>query len=521
MRRRKEKNILKPVAVPKMPLLRQMVLTVAAALLCTAAFPSLELWPCAWFCLVPFLVALDGSGLRASCACGVLFGFLHMLGLAWWVSSALYVYGGTGLVVSMLFVIVIMGLLGLYYGLFAMSASAILRSGLAWYAKPLGCAAAWVCMEYARARLFSGVPWELLGYSQYRVLPLIQVADITGVYGLSFLLVFANGCLYQACRELPAAVTALRRLAPALAMVAIVLLYGFVLLGRYPAAAESADGPGIGIVQCSFLQDERWREDTQAVQLARYCAFTDEACRKGARLIVWPEAALQSYLQEHIPPEIIELLARYDAMLVLGGPRYAGRPGAYTFYNSVFLLTGSGIAQVHDKLHLLPFGEYFPLNWVDVLRTGYAGPRQYSGGRHYTVLRTPAGMLGTPVCFEIAFPEIARDFVKNGADVLVTVSNDAWFGRSSAHYQHFSMAVLRAVELRRPVLRSANTGISGHIDRAGRVLCRLEPFQEGLVLTSALPGTGETFYCRYGDAFAGFCLAVLLCCLAASMRRLS
>jgi apolipoprotein N-acyltransferase len=364
------------------------------------------------------------------------------------------------------------------------------------------------------------VPWELLGCSQYRVLPLIQVADITGVYGLSFLLVFANCCLYLAFQEMPSAGSALRRLAPGLALAAVVLLYGFVQLSRYPAEAEAnPHGTTIGIVQCSFTQDQRWRGDTQAEQLARYLVYTDEACRKGARLIIWPEAALQSYLQEQIPSEIIALLARYEATLVLGGPRYTGGPDAYTFYNSVFLLTNSGIAQVHDKVHLLPFGEYFPLNWIDVLRTTYAGPRQYSHGDQYTVLRTPAGMLGTPVCFEIAFPEIARGFVKKGADVLVTVSNDAWFGRSSAHYQHFSMAVLRAVELRRPVLRSANTGISGHIDRAGRVLRRLEPFQDGLILTSAAPGKGETSYCRYGDVFAGLCLVALLCCLAVSMRR--
>ena len=228
---------------------------------------------------------------------------------------------------------------------------------------------------------------------------------------------------------------------------------------------------------------------------------------------------MQSYLQEQIPEEIIHLLRKYDAMLALGGPRYTGGPGAYTFYNSVFLLTGNGIGQVHDKVHLLPFQRSFPLNWIDVLRTSYAGPRQYSGAGQYTVLRTPSGVLGTPVCFEIAFPEISRGFVKNGADVLVTISNDAWFRRSSAHYQHFSMAVLRAVELRRPVLRSANTGISGHIDRAGRILSRIEPFQEGVIVTSAAPGTGQTFYCRYGDLFVGFCLAALLCCLAASMRR--
>jgi len=199
-------------------------LIVFSALLCRAAFPTLDLWPCAWFCLVPFLFAIAGARARAAFGGGVLFGFVHMVSLAWWVFSALYGHTGAGLYVSLLFVIVIGALLGLYYGLFAVLASLILRARMACFARAAGCAAAWVCVEYLRAHLFSGAPWELLGCSQYRVLPLIQVADITGVYGLSFLLVFANCCLYQACWELPAARTAVRRLAPALALVAVVLL---------------------------------------------------------------------------------------------------------------------------------------------------------------------------------------------------------------------------------------------------------------------------------------------------------
>jgi len=520
MRTAKKKKPKKEPALPGMTFKRRILLIAASALLCTAAFPALDLWPAAWFCLVPFFFAVAASKLRTSFVLGVLFGCLHFFGLAWWVFSALYVYTGAGLTVSVLFMLVIGLLLGLYYGLFAAAATIIMRSRLPWYAKPASCAAAWVCVEYMRANLFSGVPWELLGYSQYSLGAVIQIADITGVYGLSFLLVFVNCCLYQACRDLPAAGKALRTLAPAGVLTFVVLLYGVVQLNRYPALdGKRPVGDGIGIIQCSFLQDERWREDTQAQQLERYLALTEAACLKGARLIVWPEAALQSYLQERIPAEIIRLLGRHDVMLLLGGPRYTGASRAYTFYNSVFALTGGGIVRFHDKIHLLPFGEYFPLNRIDLLRTAYAGPRQYSAGTCHTVLDTPAGRIGTPVCFEIAFPAIARGFVEQGAGMLVTVSNDAWFGRSSAHYQHFSMAVLRAVEFRRPVLRSANTGISGHIDRAGRILERIGPFQEGLLMTAAEAGTGSTFYCRYGDVFAGLCCIVFLCCMTAVLRR--
>ena len=509
MKKNKSKKTAPPVH--RLPHQRIILLTALSAFLCTAAFPHIDLFAFAWIGLAPLFYVLATARPRSSFLTGTLFGSMHTIGLAYWIFNALYFYTNAGLLGSILFLVLVIGLFfSVYYGLFALAAARILQSCCPWYLKAIYCASAWVCAEYLRGHLLSGMPWELFGYSQYRWLGLIQIADITGVYGISFILVFANCSIYQACAVWPDIRKSFRMLMPTIGLVAIVLLYGFFSLSRYTAKPVATDEYTTGIIQCSIFQDERWKNETQEMQATRYMAHSAEAFRQGAKLILWPEAALQTYLQEQIPDSIVQLLTKNNGALLIGGPRYTGQSGDYTFYNSAFLLTKNGIKQFHDKIHLLPFGEYFPLGFIDVLRNSYAGPRRYTEGSTYTVLASPAGKLGALLCFEIIFPELVRGFVRNGAEILVTISNDAWFGRTSAHYQHFSMAVFRAVEFRRPVLRSANTGISGYIDAAGRIVSKIDPFQEGVIICSPALGHGESFYCRYGDLFAYVCMGCFL-----------
>jgi apolipoprotein N-acyltransferase len=504
---KKKKSKTAPIKILSMP--AQLFLTTVAALLCTAAFPNIDLWPLAWISLVPFLFVLSTASRGRSFLLGCLFGSLHMISLAYWVFNALYFYTAVGFLVSLLFLLLVIGVfLGLYYGLFALISVKLMQSVLPFYLKALLTASAWVLSEYLRAHLFSGVPWDLFGHSQYRWLSLIQISDTTGVYGISFLLVFANCSIYLALDSLRNVREAALRIIPPIILLISVLLYGAFRLNRIETGNRLPQSK-TAIVQLSILQDDRWKNESQDKQLARYLERTKDAFIQGAQLIIWPENATQTYFQELMPEDLLAVLAQNNGMLLIGAPRYISNPAGYAFFNSAFLLNGSGIAQVHDKIHLLPFGEYFPLGFIDVLRLEYAGPRQYSEGETFTIFNTIAGKLGTLICFEIAFPELVRGFVQNGAEVLVNISNDAWFGKTSAHYQHFSMAVFRAVEFRRPVLRSANTGISGCINPAGRIVNRIEPFQEGIILCNPAGGKGETFYCRYGDVFAWMCMTML------------
>lgn len=233
--------------------------------------------------------------------------------------------------------------------------------------------------------------------------------------------------------------------------------------------------------------------------------MTAQALAQGARLVIWPETTIPFYLQDKIPEDLLRLLRDHNAELITGGPRYSGTKGNYEFYNTAFHVDGNGIRAYHDKLKLLPFGEFFPLGFVDLLNLRYAAPRQYTAGTRYTLFDTAAGKCGALICFEVIFPRLARGFVNQGADFLVNISNDSWFGPTSAHYQHFAMAVFRCVECRRPMARAANTGISGFIDVSGRIVERLPTFTEGISIHRLPVANHASFYCRYGDVWALLC----------------
>jgi len=486
-------------------------LAVSSSLLCTASFPPFGLWPLAWTALIPALLAVSRARQKKSFFIGWLFGFFHILSMTYWVFNAFYFNSNAGLLVSLLFVgVLVCGLVGLYYALFFLCASRVMQKPLPAASKHIIVASLWVATEYCRSHLFSGIPWEMLGYSQYEQLRVIQVADITGVYGLSFCIVLTSSCLLGAFENRSDIRAALRQLLMPCALMAGVLLYGNVKLAAFSLPSPSAkpnEASSVAVVQGSILQNEKWKKGNYPDQLSLHLRLSEAALQRGARVIIWPETTIQDYLQEQIPQGLIELAGRYNASFIIGSPRYEGYEGNYTFYNAAFLVNSRGIAAFHDKMHLLPFGEYFPLGCLDFLRLRYAAPRQYTAGKKYSLLATEAGRAGTFLCYEILFPDLVRGFVGEGADIIVNISNDAWFGRTSAHYQHFSMAVFRAVEFRRPVIRAANTGISGFIAPTGRIVSHLNPFREGFLLHAPQIVTQHTFYSRYGDLFAVLCFS--------------
>lgn len=491
------------------------LLAVAAAGMIALAMPRLNVFVLAWCGLVPLLAAIGRASPVRAFFIGWLFGGLLALLTSYWVFHALYVNGNAGLAVSLLFMLVLIGAgVGLYFALFALGAARVLQSGAAQPMQALGIAALWIAVEYVRAHLFGGVPWELLGHTQYRWLRFIQTADLTGVYGLSFVIVLANCCLYQAVVSGSGGVRErVRVLMPAVIAVAAVMIYGTICLRTYAPEESDQDAPLLAVIQGSVPQNKKWRKEHRDAIFTTHLDLTRQALAQGAHLVVWPETAITSHLQEGVPESLTRLLRDFNAEVLIGAPRYTGRPGSYTFYNCAFLLTRAGIAGVYDKRHLLPFGEYFPLGALDVLKLRYAAPRQYSPGTSDIVLDSAAGRLGPLICYESIYPVLARRLVAQGAGLLVNISNDAWFGRTNAHYQHFSMAVFRAVELRRPLVRAANTGISAFVRPDGSIAAQLAPFTEGVLIARLAPGQTQTLYSRWGDWFALVCMggAVVTC----------
>jgi apolipoprotein N-acyltransferase len=488
----------------------RLMMAVASGLLLSAAFPSLDLEPLAWIGLVPVLLAATGLRPRAAFGLGWLAGVVFYLATVYWVAYTITRYTSVSLPVAVAILVLMASALACYHGAFVAGIRWFEDRGMPaiWLAPAL-----WVTLEWLRSWFFIGFPWAALGYSQYRSHDLVQVVEITGVYGLSALLVLFNVVVAELVRQ-PAG--AARRLVLALVVLTI-LVAGLPLWGRWRVRSIAARSPvgtlEVGIAQGNVEQDHKWDPAYQDDTLARYRSLTTDAVARGARLVVWPETATPFFFQEHGPlrDAVLELAEANHVHLVFGSPAFRqDTAGALEELNRAYLVSPDGReVATYDKMQLVPFGEYVPyqrvLFFVDrvVHAIGQVVP-----GVSPTVFHLPDARFGVLVCYEDVFPALTRRFVAGGADFLVNVTNDAWYGPTSAPWQHLAQATLRAVENRTPLVRAANTGISALVEVDGRI--RWEgPLFETLshVDEIAWPGV-RTFYTRFGDVFARGCALV-------------
>jgi len=295
-----------------------------------------------------------------------------------------------------------------------------------------------------------------------------------------------------------------------------VLGYGYHRLNTEPVSG----GIKVTVVQGNIEQDKKWDPAYRSEVIATYKRLTLTALGQEPDLVIWPETATPFYFggRDAPNPALTDELRRFvrsvGLPLLFGSPTDEKKEGRHSLRNSAFLLDRSGeTAARYHKIHLVPFGEYVPLKnslLFFVKKIVQAGDDFQAGAEHTIMkVRLPAGddvAIGTVICYEIIFPDLVRRFVNEGAAVITTVTNDAWFGRTGAPYQHFSMAVLRAVENRVPVARAANTGISGFIDARGRILDASGIFTEAVLTRSLIPGSTKTCYTRYGDVFSWLCV---------------
>jgi len=379
--------------------------------------------------------------------------------------------------------------------------------------------ATWVILEYIRSYLFTGFPWALLGYSQYKILPVIQIADITGVWGVSFLVMLVNVALYQATRQSGNQAIRKKLILPVICL-AGVLIYGFFKLS--PHNPQPTPTPiKISVIQGNIAQELKWDERAMDYIVGKYCSLSEKAAGGTPDLIIWPEAASPGLFgqDDDIFERFYALTKKIKIPILLG----AVTRSKDIFFNSALLIGSDGrIAGRYDKLHLVPFGEYIPLKkFLPFLET-VVPIGDINAGKEYTIfqIRNPKSQIRNKfavlICFEDLFPELSREFVKRGAGFLVNITNDAWYKSSTAPYQHLQASVLRAVENRVTLARAANTGISGFISPHGKIISlvrdkyRRNIFIDGFDTEYVSPGKGElSFYTRFGDIFIACCLIFL------------
>lgn len=492
---------------------------VLSGCLLTLSFPDFNLEILAWVALVPLLLSIYNQDVRRSFWLGMLCGVVHYLGTVYWIAYTLTTYGKLNWGVSIVLLLLLVCYLGLYIGAFAgiLAWCGQLRGTLCFLLGPF----LWVSLEYLRTYLLSGFPWALLGYSQYLSLPVIQFADVTGVYGISFLIVLVNCSIANIVihfihrqsekgRALPP--ISLRIGLAGSCILLLCLIYGWWKISYYANSAKQSETLKVAVVQGNIEQDHKWDPAYQEQTMQIYMELSGQAAKAGSQLIIWPESATPFFFQsnEKYQPQLLKCAESWGSWLLFGSPSYQAVFSQTKLYNSAFLLSPEkGLAGIYHKLHLVPFGEYVPLKSI----LSFAGKLvaqvgDFSSGSEHTILELPQGKLGVVICFEVIFPQVVRRFFDQGAQFLVNITNDAWFGKTSAPLQHFSMLTLRAVENRSYVVRAANTGISGFIDPLGRIKSATSIFVTDYLVDTIRLGSGKTFYAEYGDIFSWLCIIV-------------
>ena len=453
---------------------------------------------------------------------GLLTGAAYFTGTLYWLVDTMRTFGGLPAAVAVIVCALLVLFLSLYVALFASLLSRALRA--------LGPAAVWLApfiwtgCEYLRSWAGGGFPWVLLGYSQSTALPVAQIASIGGVYLLSFVVALVSAAA--------ASIAITRRPSRWLASGAVIA--AVIAMAAWGAArirdgglTREGESLRVGLVQGNIAQEDKWNPSLATPILERYLDMSRRAIGEGAQVVMWPESSTPFFLEEDpmMGARIRQLAAQTGTPFVVGSDqlervardRLEGRD---RYFNAAFLVGPDGQTRaVYRKMHLVPFGEYVPLRqllpFVAPLVEAVA---EFSPGLEPVLLPVGDRRLSVAICYEVVYPWLIRSFVLAGSDLLVTITNDAWYGTTSAAYQHWEQASLRAVEHGRYLVRAANTGISGIVDPYGRVVARTALFETAVVTADVRWIRARTVYATIGDLIAWMSLAVMAAIMLGRLR---
>jgi apolipoprotein N-acyltransferase len=471
--------------------------------------------------LVPLLVAVVRSARadRRPVLLGLTAGLVYFSGTLYWLTDVMTTFGGLSGGVAAAVALLLIVYLSLYPALVAHVTGRGLRAfgPRALWAVPV----VWAGAEYARGWVMTGFPWVPLGNSQIDLPATAQLASVVGVYGLSAVVAFGNVALAWLAvgpagrgRWLPVAGVAVG--------IAAAALWGAWRVGDGRLLRDGTP-VRIALIQGNVAQGQKWDAAFADRIYQRYLALSRDGVARGATLVMWPESATPFMYEEAAAAEAMRLLARETGARLFVGSDQIERGAKPRYYNSAFLIEPTGrTSGVYRKMHLVPFGEYVPLESI----LSFAGPlvEQVGGfapGEALTLFRIREGAFTTGICYEAVFSYLSRAAVRDGSQLLTSITNDAWFGRSSAPWQHLAMARMRSVETGRYLARAANTGVSAFVDPYGRVMQQSSLFETAVLVGDVRFVDGTTLYVRIGDVvpWAGLVVGLGLWVAAARAGR--
>ena len=500
----------------------RLLLAIGSGLALPFSFPNYNLPLLAWIAVAMLMLASLGARTRDAALYGFINGALFYPLSVPWIDTVMQQYGN----VSPLASAGILALMTLAGALFPL-AFAILVSRVGKRSIAMACVFApflWVALEFVRTHLpIIGFPWNLIGYAASGNLAFVQLTSVTGIFGLSLLVMGFNALVVWA-------IVSPSSKGRRAVLVALLILVGVAKIG--PRFVPRAVPDRVAhLVQTNFAQSESYPAnwmDLHAADMQQLENMSINAARKSPGMIIWPEVPAPFSLQDAkfaaIANQIDHLSGEdFGEYFLVGVVDWKlGPDRQWLASNSAVLLDPSGQRQfTYDKIHLVPFGEYVPLRrWLTFAKSLTVGISDFTPGHSYAVGNLPGGRFSVFICYESIFPALVRRFAANGAELLVNISNDGWFGRSSAPLQHLMMLRVRAVENRRWLLRDTNTGYTVDVDPYGRIVARLQPFTRAELDAPYAFRSDLTPYTRFGDWLAWLCvLAALLLLVVAFTRR--
>ena len=486
----------------------KIILAVLSGLLIFLSFPMYGFGLIAWVSFIPLFFALwKVTSLRQGLLMGFLTGIIGYIGIIYWITYVVVNYGYLPIYLGVILMLLLSCYLSIYTALFA-AAIVFFRGKLLFLLAP----ALWICLEYCKSNILTGFPWENLGYSLYLNFYLIQFADVLGVFGLSFLIVMVNAALFDvmAKRSKNAVISA----AVAFLILGSVFIYGVIRVNQVEKAMDNAKSMEVTLIQGNIDQAIKWNENFQKETLNIYERLSLQNTPAEGGLLVWPETALPfNFLDVNdLQKQVKHLAVKTKSWFIFGAVSYLQKRGYADYFNSAYILSPDGENKGrYDKVHLVPYGEYVPLrNILPFVKGLTAGIGDFTAGAGFYPLLLDDRKIGILICYEGILPYAARMYKKESAELLVNITNDAWFGATSAPFQHFSMSLFRAVETRLYLVRVANTGVSGIFDPRGKIIEQTKIFQREALKGNIKFVKIPTFYAQYGDILVVICFVLIM-----------
>jgi apolipoprotein N-acyltransferase len=482
---------------------------VGSGILLFLSFPKYGSGFIAWIALIPLFWALkETKTVRRALLLGFITGLIGHVGILYWITYVIVNYGYLPIYLGIILMLLLAAYLSLYTAIFAACIVFFRRKIAVYIIAPV----LWVCLEYCKSYFLTGFPWENLGYSQYLHINLIQFADISGVYGLSFMIVLANATLLEVI------IKRSRRAFVLLSIVALIivaiLIYGINRTKIVDKYLQNASPIEVLLVQGNIDQSIKWHESYQKETINIYEQLSMQNAPAKNGLIIWPETAVPFNYQDEndFQKKVRDIAVKTKNWFIFGSTSYVGQKRDRDYYNSAYLLAPDGeIKGKYDKVHLVPYGEYVPLRDVfPFIRKLTAGMGDFSVGTGYYPLSLDERKVGVLICYEGILPFASRMYKNGGAGLLISITNDAWFGATSAPFQHFSMAVFRAVETKMFLVRAANTGVSGIVNPKGEIVLQTRIFEKAAVKGNVKFAYIKTIYAQYGDILVFLCFGFVL-----------